>query len=178
MTEVTAFYEMSTWIKKRYSCREYDSAPVNAKSLEAILDMARIAPSACNRQPWRFLVANTPELCAEVVACYDREWVKTAPAFIIACGLHDEGWHRQADGKDHTDIDVAIAVEHICLCAATLELGTCWICNFDVPKLREAFNIPDNVEPIAIIAIGTPAKPSNVEKVRKPFEEVVKWGKY
>lgn len=178
MTDVTALFEMVTWIRKRCSCREYLPEPVNEELLELMLDMARIAPSACNRQPWQFVVANTPELCAEVAACYDREWVKTVPAFIIACGLHDEAWHRPADGKDHTDIDVAIAVEHICLCAATLEMGTCWICNFDVPKLRQAFNIPDNVEPIAIIAIGTPAKQLNDNKVRKSLDEVVKWGKY
>ena len=97
----------------------------------------------------------------------------------MALGLHDEAWHRSFDGKDHTDVDVSIAVEHLCLGAASLGLGTCWVCNFDPAIVREGLNLPDNVEPIAIIPMGYPDSDGTVpEKKRKPLDEIVKWGKY
>jgi nitroreductase len=144
----------------------------------AVLDTARLAPSACNKQPWLFIVVDTPELREKVIATYGRDWVKDVQTFIIACGIHPEAWHR-ADGKDHTDIDVAIAVEHICLAATSLGLGTCWICNFDAPALSSALNLPDDTEPIAIIPIGYPNPDSKVPaKNRKEIDEIVKWGKF
>lgn len=165
---------------RRYSCRSYADSPVAKDLIIAIMDVARIAPSACNKQPWRFLIIDQsmPELCTAVRNSYPREWFNNAPVYIVACGLHDEAWHRQSDGKDSTDIDVSIAVEHICLAATTLGLGTCWIGNFDVKILSEALDIPEGAEPIAIISLGYPASADAPEKNRKELEEIIKWGKY
>lgn len=103
--------------------------------------------------------------------------MKDVQTFIIACGIHPAAWHR-ADGKD-TDIDVAIAVEHICLAATSLGLGTCWICNFDAPALSSASNLPDDTEPIAIIPLGYPNPDTKVPaKNRKAIDEIVKWGNF
>ena len=166
-------------VTSRYSCRNYQAAPVSRDTLKKVIATAQLAPSACNRQPWEFIIIDTPELCQGVIKSYDREWVKTAPAFIIACGNHDESWHRASDGKDHTDVDISIAIEHICLAATSLELGTCWICNFDVALLKEQLNIPENIEPIAIIPIGYPNKDVAIpSKNRKNIEDIIKWGKY
>ena len=138
-------------VMQRYSCRQYLDKPVGRDLIAAILDMARLAPSACNRQPWEFLVIDTDPMRGKVIDSYGRDWVKNVPVFIVALGLHDEAWKRPTDGKDHTDIDVAIAVEHICLAATSMDLGSCWICNFDAERLRTHLNLPDGVEPIAII---------------------------
>ena len=166
-------------IADRYSCRNYSSMPVSRQEIDQVLEMARLAPSACNRQPWVFVVVDTPELREAVVASYDRPWVRTAPAFIVACGNHDEAWHRAADQKDHTDVDVSIAVEHICLAASAIGLGTCWVCNFDVALLRQALNIPANLEPIAIIPIGYPEVVDVApEKKRKSLDDITVWGKF
>lgn len=163
----------------RYSCRAYSDRKVERDTILAILDVVRLAPSACNRQPWMFLIADDEEQRKAIFESYNREWIRTAPEFIIACGLHDEAWHRAHDGKDHTDVDVSIAVEHLCLAAASLDLGTCWVCNFDPAVIREAFALPAEVEPIAIIPLGYPAEGSEVPaKKRKELSEIMKWGKY
>ncbi len=173
---MTTYKELLDVMLRRYSCREYAPIPVNREHILEVLEAARIAPSACNRQPWKFIVADTPELCKKIALCYDREWARTVPAFIIAAGCHNEAWHRAEDGKDHTDVDLSIAVEHICLAATALGLGTCWICNFNPTKLNETLSLDNNTEPVAIIAIGYPARPDAPDKKRKPIEEIVIWG--
>ena len=173
----------NTLALKRYSCRNFNrNKAVNRDIMLAILESARLAPSACNRQPWVFVVID--DLCdaslrSAVIESYNREWVKSAPAYIIACGNHDEAWHRQADGKDHTDVDLSIAIEHICLAAADYGLGTCWVCNFDVEKLTKGLNIPSQFEPIAIIPIGYPATNDACNtKNRKESDEIITWGNF
>ena len=126
-----------------------------------------MAPSAVNYQPWRFAVVTDPERLAALKTAYPREWIQTAPCIIVACANHEESWHRKSDGKDHADIDLGIAVEHLCLAAAEQGLGTCWVCNFDVPCCREVMQLPENLEPVALIPLGYPANPSVAEKKRK-----------
>ncbi|MCM1076092.1 MAG: nitroreductase family protein [Bacteroides sp.] len=174
-----AYPQLYRLAELRYSCRSYSDRRVERDTILTILDVARLAPSACNRQPWMFIVADSDEQREAILGSYDREWVRTAPDFIIACGLHDEAWHRASDGKDHTDVDVSIAVEHLCLAATSLGLATCWVCNFDTEAIRKAFALPDHVEPVAIIPLGYPAEPGNVPaKKRKELSEIVKWGKF
>lgn len=177
--QTNAYPQLYELARDRFSCRAYSDRPVERDTLLAILDVARLAPSACNRQPWLFLVADTDELRNAVISSYTRDWIKTAPEFIIACGIHSEAWHRGCDGKDHTDVDLSIAIEHICLAATSMELATCWVCNFDPAVITEAFNLPEGVEPIAIIPIGYPAEGTEIPaKKRKPLAEIVKWGKF
>ena len=89
-------YELS---RDRFSCRAYSSRPVDRDTLLAVMDVARLAPSACNKQPWMFLIADSDELRNAIFESYDREWIRTAPEFIIACGLHTQAWHRSFAGK-------------------------------------------------------------------------------
>lgn len=172
------YSEFMSIVGNRFSCRRYAGVPMTNEQIEAVLEAARLAPSACNLQPWIFYVANTAELAAEVAASYDRPWIQSAATFIVVCGDHTQSWHR-ADGKDHCDVDISIAVEHICLAAASMGLGTCWVCNFDESKLRKAFNLPEHIEPIAIIPIGQMAEGTYApEKKRKQLDEIVVWGKH
>lgn len=103
MNAYPEFYHLAA---ERYSCRKYTNAPVSRELIMAVLDTVRLAPSACNKQPWKFLVLDTPELRDIVIRSYSRDWIKEAPVCIVALGLHDEAWHRSFDGKDHTDVDV------------------------------------------------------------------------
>ncbi len=170
------FYALS---EDRFSCRSYRSDAVEESLVLSVIDAARLAPSACNRQPWLFVIADTDELRSAVAASYDRDWFAAAPVYIVACGLHSDAWHRPHDGKDHTDVDVAIVVEHLCLAASSLGLGTCWVCNFDAKAVAEAFNMPADVEPVALIPLGYPAEGTVAPaKKRKPLTEIVKWGKF
>lgn len=165
--------------KDRYSCREYSARPVSDATLMDVIDMARLAPSACNRQPWIFLIVESDDERRAILESYPREWIASAPRFILALGDHSAAWHRPADGKDHTDVDVAIAVEHLCLAATALDLATCWVCHFDPAVVRSAFRLPDHLEPVAIIPIGYPADPASIPaKKRKPLAEIVRKGKF
>lgn len=167
----------------RYSCRDFDrNRIVSRDTISSVIDAARLAPSACNRQPWIFVVID--EQCdascrQAILESYNRQWMATAPAYIVACGNHEEAWHRSADDKDHTDVDLSIAIEHICLAATDNGLGTCWVCNFDVDKIKSALNIPSQYEPIAIIPIGYPAQDAVIApKSRKDIENIIKWGSF
>lgn len=95
-----------------------------------------------------------------------------APACFIAYCDHGQEWVRKSDGKPHGDIDVAIAVEHLCLAAAEQGLGTCWVCNFDVEKCRQYFPGDDGCEPVALIPIGCPDG-EVAEKKRKPMSDIL-----
>lgn len=165
-------------VRARYSCRDYDAtAPVSDEEVSKVLDAARLAPSACNRQPWTFVVVRDEALRSRILA-KSRPAFMNAPVLIVACGHHDAAWHRPVDDKDHTDVDVSIAVEHICLAAAALQLGTCWVCSFDVEGTRAALELPDEVEPVALIPLGRPVSGDIPTKTRKPESEIVRWGKY
>lgn len=158
-------------VKNRYSCRDYQPRNVENEKLEYIMECVRYAPSAVNRQPWRFHIIKDDNDKARVQQCYNREWFNTAPLYILASVLHDEEWVR-ADGKHHGDIDIAIAVEHLCLAATAQGLGTCWVCNFDAALCKQLFSLPENEEPAVIIPIGYPAVPPT-EKKRKPISEIL-----
>ncbi|MFC2101438.1 nitroreductase family protein [Bacteroidota bacterium] len=161
--------------KKRYSVRSYSEKPVEVKKLNYILECGRIAPSAANYQPWQIFVVRDESMRAKLSTTYGREWFKQAPIVLVFCGDHSNGWKRN-DGKDHTDIDVSIIIDHITLAAAEQDLGTCWICNFDAKKCAEILSLPSNMEPIAYLSLGYPAKePEDPSRHlnRKTMEEIV-----
>jgi len=166
--------------KKRYSCRGYDTKPVEDDKLNLILEAGRVAPSAVNHQPWHFIVIRDKENLKIIHPVYHRDWYKKAPCLIIICGDHNQSWIRK-DGKDHCDIDIAIAVDHITLQATELGLGTCWVCNFDKDLCIELLNLPQNLEPIVIIPLGYPLdskNPNRHKEERKPIGEIVSYEKY
>lgn len=158
-------------VKNRYSCRAYNPESVEREKQEYIMECVRFAPSAVNRQPWRFRIVSKEEDKARQ-QCYSRDWFKTAPMYVIASILHDEEWVR-SDGKHHGDIDIAIAVEHLCLAATEQGLATCWVCNFDALLCKQIFGLPANEEPAVVIPLGYAAdeiKPKN----RKTIEEILR----
>ena len=162
--------ELSKIIENRYSCRDYTSETVGNEQLEYIKECVRLAPSAVNKQPWRFHIVKSEEGKKKLRECYNREWFATAPMYIIASVLHDQEWVRK-DGKSHGDIDIAIAVEHLCLAATEVGLGTCWVCNFRAAHCKELFNMPEEEEPAVIIPLGHPASDISPKK-RKEMNEV------
>ena len=159
--------------KLRHSVRGYQPRKVEEEKLEYIMECVRMAPSAVNYQPWRFYIISEPEQLAAIKKSYHREWIQTAPCIIVACTDHNESWHRQIDQKDHADIDIAIAVEHLCLAAAEQGLGTCWVCNFEPEVCREVLSLPANVEPAVMIPLGYAENTAPVEKKRKEISEIV-----
>ena len=157
-------------VKNRYSCRAYKSLDVEKEKLDYILECVRYAPSAVNKQPWRFHIVSSEGEKTKLQQCYNRDWFKTAPMYIIASVLHDEEWVR-SDGKHHGDIDIAIAVEHLCLAATEQGLATCWVCNFDATLCKELFVLPESEEPAVIIPLGYAADEMK-PKSRKAINEI------
>ncbi len=161
---------------KRVSCRAYDTARAIEKNvLDEVFEIARLAPSACNKQPWRLVVVKSKSKLTELSESYDRDWFKTAPMVLAVVVDHSESWHR-ADGKDHADVDASIFVEHLCLAAAEKGLGTCWVCNFKPEVANKVLGI-DGVEKelVALVPIGYPADNSvfSKEKIRKEISEII-----
>lgn len=163
--------------KSRYSVRGYENRPVETEKLLKVLEAGRLAPSAVNFQPVHFIVVTEAEEKKKIYETYPRGWLEEAPVIIVACGDHKLSWKRN-DGKDHCDIDVAIAVDHMTLAAADLGLGSCWICAFDAKKCQELFKLPDNLEPMVLLPIGYPKSERITEAKRKSLDEIVSREQY
>ena len=165
--------EFSELIKQRYSVRAYKPDPVPDESLQQVLEAARLAPTAANRQPFQLIVIHTAGREAELKRIYKKDWFVQPPLVICACGVPGRGWTRREDGKNYTDVDVAIVMDHLILAAADQGLGTCWIGAFDPDAAREVLGLPDDVEPIAFTPLGYPADQLGAKK-RKPLDELVR----
>lgn len=160
-------------MKSRYSVREYHENKVDKTLIKQVANAGRLAPSAANRQPWKFVAIDDSEILKMIIPAYDRDWFGKVPNMIIVYGNHETSWKRSFDGKDHCDIDVAIAIDHMTLIATELGLGTCWVCHFNPKLINEVITCPDNWEPIAILAIGYPIEVKASEKKRKDIDDVL-----
>jgi nitroreductase len=158
-------------IRARYSVRGYREDPVEEKKLVAVLEAARLAPTAANRQPFRLVVVPTEGHRAQLRKVYDREWFVQGPLVIVACGLPEEAWVH-SEGRSYLYTDVAIAMDHLILAATDQGLGTCWIAAFDPEATREILALPPGWEPIIMTPLGYPAEGPG-EKERRPLEDLV-----
>ena len=141
--------EYSNLIRKRESVRNYDpDRLVPAEVLERIIEAGRLAPSANNRQPWKFIVISSPEMLEKVRTCYHREWFKDAPHIIVVVGLRDQAWNRSYDGYNSVETDAAIAMTHIILAAENEGVASCWIAAFDPELLSKALDLTENQVPL------------------------------
>jgi len=169
------FYDL---IRSRESVRNYDpDRPVSKEILERILDAGRLAPSACNIQPYKFLVISSSEKLKQVRACYNRDWFEEAPHILIVIGLQNQAWNRNYDGYNSIESDVAIALTHIILAAENEGIGTCWIAAYNPEILKEALNINKNQLIFGITPLGYPKHGfiKTLNKKRKTLEDIVEF---
>ena len=161
-------------MKNRRSVRAYLPQPVEAEHLNHILAAARSAPTACNRQPLRLIVIQSAEglqKAGKAAQLYG------APLAILVCADRDRAWKRPFDDMTAAHIDASIATDHMMLSAAELGLGSVWICFFKPDVIREEFALPENLEPVNLLAIGHPdpsAAPQG-DPSRRPLEEMVSY---
>ncbi|MBN1657239.1 MAG: nitroreductase family protein [Anaerolineae bacterium] len=165
--------EFSDLIRKRYSVRAYRPDPVPEDTLQQVLDAARLAPTAANRQPFQIILLHTAGREEELLQVYHREWFVQAPIVLAMCGVPGTAWVRM-DGKVYAEVDASIAMDHLVLAATDLGLGTCWIAAFDPPAARRVLRLPDGVEPIAFTPLGYAADEPGT-KVRKPLSDLVRY---
>ena len=165
-------------VETRQSVRAYEDKPVEPEKLERILEAARLAPSAKNRQEWRFIVVqDEARRRALVEAANGQSFVGEAPVVIAACGVDTE--YRMPCGHPAFSIDVAIALEHIALQACEEGLGTCWIGAFNEAKVKEILGVPEDVCVVELMPLGYPADEPR-PKSRMAMAEIAmreEWGK-
>lgn len=160
----------------RYSLRKFSTAPVEAEKLALILEAGRNAPTAHNLQPQRIFVLQTEEALEKVDGCAGVHF--HPPVMLVVAYDPEEAWKRETDGKNHGEIDAAIAVTQMMLQAADLGLGTTYVGMFEPEKLIAAFPEMEGLCPIALLPLGYPAEgahPSRLHADRKPLEELVKY---
>jgi len=159
-------------IRKRRSVRAYKPDPVKDEDLKVMLEAARLAPSAGNRQPWYFIVVRDPELKRRLAEAAARQmFIADAGAIVVAVSDPNASprWH---------DRDVMIAMEHLILTATELGYGTCWIGAFDEGQVKRLLDIPDQYRVVALTPIGVPAETPG-PRPRKPLQEIAfenTWG--
>lgn len=170
-------------VKHRTSCRAYAPRPVPRRHLELMLEAARLAPSACNKQPWRFVIvqdeATRKKLIHEAfLAGIPMKWAVNAGA-IIALGMEKSAiTHKVApkiSGVDYPLLDLGIAGEHLVLQAEELGLGSCWIGWIKPKKVREIVGWPRSIEPVSLITVGWPASNERKIRPRLPVDDILRW---
>jgi nitroreductase len=165
------FYDL---VNARYSVRTYTDEAVGEDVIHRILNAARLAPSAANKQPIHYFVVRDEAMRQRLIPDRGGNSMSKAAVALVVCASPDNAWVRSFDGKNHADIDAAIAMEHIVLAATEEGLGTCWICAFDPKVVRQVLSLPHNMEPIAITPLGhTTSEPQ--PKNRKNLDELVTW---
>jgi nitroreductase len=184
MNNFNGFLDM---VRTRQSTRSYNSRAVEAEKVDRCIEAALLAPSACNAQPWKFIVVNDPILKNSLAeATQDRilplnHFTRQAPVHVVI--VREKANLTSAIGQAVKDreyplMDIGIAAVHFCLQAVEEGLGTCMIGWFNEKKVRKLLSVPRNKRIELIITLGYPATDEIRPKKRKPREEVVAYNKY
>ena len=163
---------VSEAIRQRYSVRAYQDRPVEEDKLKRIMEAARLAPSASNRQEWRYIIVRDPEKRRKLAEiAMGQKFVAQAPVVIAACAETDN--HVMRCGQLCYPIDVAISIDHLTLQAVEEGLGTCWIGAFKEKETKELLAIPASMRVVQLVTLGYPADKVG-PKNRLSLEEIVR----
>lgn len=163
-------------INNRYSVRAYKVDAIADDILLNVLNAARLAPTASNRQPFQIIVVHTKGKEEELLSIYPRPWFAKAPVVLCLCGLASAAWVRN-DDQPYLFVDAGIVMDHIVLAATHYGLGTCFIAAFDALQARRVLMIPDEAEPILFTALGYPADKPKI-KERKELMDLVRYDRW
>ena len=163
--------------ERRYSCRSYDSTPLERETVEAVLETARWAPSGGNLQPWRFVVVLDSERRRALAgAAYGQAFLARAPVVVTVCVVPEESArHYGPRGRELYCIqDTAAAAQNILLAATELGLGSCWVGAFDEAAVARVLELPANWRSVALLALGRPTE-KEPRRTRRPLSEITLW---
>ena len=161
-------------IDERYSVRSFKYEHLKQEVIDKILEAGHKAPTGCNYQPQRILVLNTDEAIEKLKNCTKCHF--NAPTAMLVCHNKEESWKRVYDGALSSPVDAVIVTTYMMLAAQNEGVGSCWVMHFDPAKMRESFNIPENIEPAALLVMGYPsedAKPIDMHYQFRPMSETV-----
>lgn len=171
--------DYSEVIRARFSARKYKAQKVESFKLAQILEAGRIAPTGCNKQPFRIIVCDNAESLSKIGKAAN---IYGAPLALIVCSEPGKAWVRSYDKKNIADIDASIVTAQMMLEAENQKLGSVWICNFEPEILRRELNIPGNLEAVNILAVGyadgEPASLSRFDKQRKSLADIVVYNQF
>mgnify|MGYP001635335916 CR=1 FL=1 len=172
----------SDLIKRRESCRKYADQRVTREQLTACLEEARLAPSACNSQPWNFTVVDNPDTASALAKCTQdigmNRFTNEVPAFVVVTEEKATLSARIGQflkSQTYAQIDIGLATAYFTLAAAEQGLGTCILGWFNEDKIKELTGIAKSKRIRLVICVGYPALETPREKVRKPLDEIVTW---
>ena len=166
--------EFEKLITERYSVRNFKAEHLPDECISKILQAAHKAPTGCNNQPQRILVLNSDDSMAKLKKCTKCHF--DAPTAMIVCYNEDESWKRPYDGALSAPVDGAIVATHMMLAAHNIGVGSCWVMHFNPSLVKEEFNIPDNIKPLAILVMGYPvesAVPHEFHNKFRPLDDIV-----
>ena len=170
-------------IETRRSVRKYRPDPIPEETLHQVTEALRLAPSACNNQPWRFIIVNDQSLRAKVAqASRGQLFMAEAPVIIVGCALPKKAYPSMGGYWNSADVDVTIALDHLTLAAAAAGLGTCWIGAFDEEAIKTLLSIPPEAKIVAMTPLGYPKQEGLLCPVgpgdRKSREEIFSNNRY
>ncbi|MCY2953511.1 MAG: nitroreductase family protein [Planctomycetota bacterium] len=153
-------------IKLRRSVRAYSLRPIPDDLMQRMRDALRYAPSACNIQPWQFILVTDATLRRQLArAAKEQMWMADAPVTIVACGYPKLAYPRMGGRHSSLDIDIAIALDHLTLATVAEGLGTCWIGALFEEQVKAILDVPDDVRVVAMTPLGYPASGSLIHSV-------------
>ena len=162
-------------IKRRRSIRKYEQKVVEKEKLSKVLEAARLAPSAMNRQPYAFVVTSDNETIEKISSACNQEW--DAPTIIVVCAFPEEAWVRD-DGEEYWKADAAIAMNNMSLQECAEGLGTCWIAAFKEEKIKDILGIGPEARVVAMTPLGYPAEKKGPVTNRKTIDELVHYERW
>lgn len=174
-------------VAKRQSDRAYKTIAVEKDKIDRILEATRLAPSACNAQPWRFIVVDNPEIKNKLADTTSSKllginhFTKQAPVHIVIVMENanlTSNFGSMVKQKHFPLIDIGIAAEHICLAASAEGLGSCMIGWFDEGAVKKLLGIPKSKRPVLIITIGYPESDTVRVKKRKSIDDIICYNSY
>lgn len=166
-----------TVFERRFSCRRFDSTPLDRETIEAVLEAARWAPNGGNLQPWRFVVVLDPARRSAIAgAAYGQSFLAQAPVVITVCAVAGESASKYGSrGRELYCLqDTAAAAENILLAATDGDLGSCWVGAFDEAAVARVLELARSWRPVALIALGWPAE-TEPRRSRRPLSDITMW---
>jgi nitroreductase len=165
-------------LKARRSIRKYKSVPIPEDKLQRVLNAARLAPSAANMQPWKYVVVMDEDVKRQLAqACSNMPWITRAPVVIVALANMDVAMAMIGGYMNSAPVDVAISLDHITLAAVSEGLGTCWIGAFREEKVVAALKIPSGFRVVSLMTLGYPEETPGPTG-RKHISEIVTYDKF
>lgn len=165
-------------IKTRRSIRKYKTRPIEEEKLKKVLEAVRISPSACNFQPYKFIVVKDAKIRNKLIpACRNQRFLAEAPVIIAGCTYPEKAYQKMGGDGNSSEVDLAIAFDHLTLAAWELGLGTCWIGAFAEDEVKQILEVPENVHVVALTPLGYPDESPQMRN-RKSLEELVSYDRF